>query len=126
MVILITGKAGAGKTNYAVELYNELASEGKKPVLIDGDTWRSLHGNDDFSELGRINNLESAAKYAAEKESEGRIVILAFVAPRKQWRNKMRTHWKESRLIYIPGGTLWEGTEYEMPDEDEFTRTYIN
>ena len=119
MVYLITGKQGAGKTYYAEALASELEREGKTIKMFDGDRWRIEHSNQDFSDEGRIQNLMSAAKEAQRCESNGYVVIMSFIAPRREWRDRMRGLWKESRVIYIPGGSLWEGTDYEKPTEEE-------
>lgn len=120
MVILITGKAGAGKTYYAQALRMEKQHGSDRPIAwIDGDIWRAQQSNTDYSNEGRERNLLDAAKKAAELESQGMLVICSFIAPRKVWRNMMRKLWQESMVIYIPGGTLWEGTTYEIPDFDE-------
>lgn len=123
MVYLITGKAGAGKSHYALELINEFKTIEPRPTVfwIDGDNFRAEMGNQDFSEEGRKRNLLNAAEKAARLEDEGFIVVCSFVAPKKQWREEMREYWKESLLIYIPGGKLWEGTTYESPTMDELT-----
>jgi bifunctional enzyme CysN/CysC len=120
MVILITGKKDAGKTTYAKRLVEELIANGVEAVMLDGDEFRQETGNDDFTDEGRQRNLIGAAKVAAELERQGNIVTVAFVAPRKAWREAMRLLWKESRLVYLPGGTLWPNTTYEIPDEEEF------
>lgn len=118
MIYLITGKAGAGKTHYSRALAAELILEGKKVVVLDGDEFRDKNKNNDFSDKGRRENLLGAARVAADLEKQGFTVILAFIAPREAWRREMRALWQESRVIYIPGGTLWPGTTYEKPDED--------
>ena len=119
MVYLITGKSGAGKTHYATALLQELKFEGKKAIMLDGDQFRESKGNSDFSDRGRIQNLMNAAVEAQRLENLGFVVILAFIAPKKRWRDSMCSYWKESRIIYLPGGSLWPGTEYEKPDDME-------
>lgn len=121
MVILVTGKKDAGKTTYAERLAIELKAEGKSVVVIDGDVRRKKTDDKDFSDEGRIRNLMGAAEEAARLEAEGKTVILAFVAPREEWRNEMRKLWKDSIVVYIPGGTLWPNTTYERPTHDELT-----
>ncbi len=115
MIYLITGKAGAGKTHYSRALAAELILEGEKVVVLDGDEFREERKNDDFTDEGRLRNLLGAAKVAADLEAQGFTVVLAFIAPLRKWRQEMRSLWKESEVIYIPGGTLWEGTTYEKP-----------
>ena len=119
MVYLITGKAGAGKTHYAQALAKELTDAGISVATFDGDTFRAKNSNKDFTDKGRIKNLIDAAVLAREAERKGDVVILSFIAPKKEWRNMMRSFWMKSILVYIPGGTLWEGTTYEKPDNDE-------
>ena len=119
MIYLIIGKAGAGKTHYATALTEELQIEGQKAMMIDGDEYRGETDNTDYSDEGRIKNLLGAAKMAADFEDEGYVVVMAFVAPRRLWRGMMRVYWQAIRVIYIPGGDLWENTTYEVPDDDE-------
>jgi adenylylsulfate kinase-like enzyme len=119
MVILITGKAGAGKTHYAKTLKVELEKEGLQVKWLDGDDFREQTGNQDYSDDGRLKNLVHAARIAGRYEESGEIVLLSFIAPRRKWRDVMRSYWKDSRTVYIPGGKLWTGTIYERPSWEE-------
>jgi len=121
MVYLITGKAGAGKTHYAEALAEEYKQAGFSVAVVDGDVLREKRKNDDYTDKGRILNLMDAAEMAAELEAEGKIVICAFVSPKREWRDAMREYWRMSIVVYIPGGTLWEGTKYERPTDGELT-----
>lgn len=120
MVFLVVGKSGAGKSTYAFRLAQELRAEGKMVRILDGDVFRHQTGNQDFTDAGRIRNLQGLAKAAAEGERPGHVVIVAAVAPKREWRDMMRAMWKCSRLVYLPGGSLWPETEYERPDDSEF------
>ncbi len=119
MVYLITGKKDAGKTTYAERLAEELKLAGYDVVVIDGDEYREKRKNTDFTDEGRIKNLMDAAQMAADLEAEGKIVICAFVSPKREWRDAMREYWRMSIVVYIPGGTLWENTTYERPTDGE-------
>ena len=119
MVYLITGKQGAGKTEYALRLCNELLAAGHFVIHLDGDDFRRSTNNQDFSDAGRIKNLTDAAEIASAFEDQGKIVVMSFIAPRREWRYMMRALWKRSRVVYIPGGKLWEGTGYDVPLDDE-------
>lgn len=119
MVILIVGKSGAGKSTYAMRLAGELYRDGQPVVILDGDIERLRSGNKDFSDEGRRKHLEDVSDQAAEIESRDVIVIVAVMAPTRELRNMMKHKWKQSRLIYLPGGSLWKGTTYERPGFDE-------
>lgn len=116
IVLLITGKAGAGKTTYSQRLLKELVDDGINAVLIDGDEYRKLTGNEDYTDAGRVANLMNAASEAQRHEVNGCVVIMAFIMPKKEWRDKMRELFTESKVIYMAGGKLWKNTTYERPD----------
>ena len=120
MVVLVCGKAGAGKTTYANRLAQELIEAGFNVRLLDGDEQRQVVNNLDFTEAGRHRHLMAMAKSAAEAERLGYVAIVAAIAPRIHWRKKMRSMWRESLLVYLPGGSLWEGTEFEEPRFNEY------
>jgi len=119
MVILITGRSASGKTHYSNALRSELSDAGVVVCCIDGDKWRRHTGNVDFTDEGRQANLVSAAKEASRYEANGYVVLMSFIAPKKEYRDKMRSLWSRSRVVYLPGGKLWAGTNYEVPDENE-------
>ena len=120
MVIFVTGKAGAGKTTYASRLAEELLAAGHKVRMLDGDDIRKVNKDQDFSDAGRQTHLLNMARNAGHSERLGFTVIVAAIAPKAAWRREMRAAWQESTMVYLPGGTLWEGTEYERPEFDEF------
>jgi len=118
MIYWITGKSSSGKTTYAHRLKNELEEHGHKILLLDGDEVRS-HFSEEYSDEDREENIMRIAKFASIAETQGFVVIIALISPKKEWRMKARKLFKRSMLIYLPGGTLWEGTEYEEPDHEE-------
>lgn len=120
MVILVTGRKDAGKTTYSKRLVQEMLDLDIPAVLLDGDEYRRETDNADFSDEGRVRNLMGAAALAAKMESDGAVVVVAFVSPKKEWRDMMRSVWNVSRLVYLPGGTLWPNTTFEIPDDAEF------
>lgn len=120
MVVLVTGKPGAGKTHYADLLAQELSINGVPAMVFDGDAVRKETNNNDFSDEGRMKNLDKLAELALSAERNEIVAIVAAVSPKVEWRDAMRRRWKQSRLVYIPGGTLWEGTEYEIPIDREY------
>lgn len=124
MVIWITGKSSSGKTVYAKRLKRLFESFGEKVLLLDSDIVREQFGDDirnnkSVDDDNRKNHIMKIANYAALAEKQGFTVIVAIISPKKQWRMKARKLFDKSMLIYMPGGHLWEGTEYEEPDHEE-------
>lgn len=118
MVYWITGKAKAGKTKLAYKLAEDLRPKGIPVLILDGDDVRDRCPAD-FSDEGRKNHILRIAGFASIAEEQGITVIIALVSPKKEWRMAARKKLRKSILIYVPGGQLWEGTEYEEPDWEE-------
>ena len=112
MVIFITGKSGAGKTTLA----NKLKTD--KTIIIDGDDFRE-HFKAGFSLDEKGEHIIKMAKTAAMIEKQGFQVIVSAILPLKRFRDLARKYCRESLLIYLSGGSLWEGTKYEIPGDDE-------
>ena len=119
MVYWLTGKSSAGKTVYAKRLKRQFEELGAKVLLLDGDEVRDQFNNNEYDDVSRLNHIMSIAKFAAIAERQGFVVIIALISPKKEWRMKARKLFDKSMLIYLPGGILWEGTEYEEPDHEE-------
>lgn len=100
-------------------MFDKLKADKQKAAILDGDVFRKKTGNQDFTDEGCEANLIAAAIEAQRLEKSGHVVVMAFVAPKKKWREMMRAFWAQSRTIYLPGGTLWVNTTYEKPDAEE-------
>ena len=118
MVYWITGKKNSGKTTIAHKLAKELSRKKKVPLVLDGDEIRQLIPTG-FSDEERENHIFRIAAFAAIAEKQGIVPIIALISPKKTWRQYARKFFKKSKLIYKPGGTLWAGTKYEIPDKEE-------
>lgn len=119
MVYWLTGKSSAGKTVYSKRLKRQFEDLGAKVLLLDGDTVRDQFDNKEYDDESRLSHIMTIAKFAAIAEKQGFVVIIALISPKKEWRMKARKLFDKSMLIYLPGGILWEGTEYEEPDHEE-------
>lgn len=119
MIYWITGKSSSGKTVYAKRLKRQFESLGADVLHLDGDEVRDLNSNQDYSDEAREEHIMNVSKFAAIAERQGIIVIISLISPKKEWRMKARKLFDKSMLIYMPGGYLWEDTEYEKPDHEE-------
>ena len=101
MIILFFGQPGSGKTTLASELTRVFSTEPQKTKWIDGDQWREITKNKDYSRDGRIINLKGAFDMAIKHEKENYLVILSFVAPYQELRNYLKENSKELIQIYL-------------------------
>jgi adenylylsulfate kinase-like enzyme len=120
MLYLITGKAGAGKTHEAQNMDFMSWYEWDNPAfLIDGDDVRDIWNDSDFTDEGRERHGVRMARIGRLAEKQGFTPIIAAITPTKKIRDLIRSHFEESKIIYIKGGSLWPGTTYEEPSEEE-------
>jgi adenylylsulfate kinase len=104
MIILFFGQPGSGKTTLASELTRAFTTEFTQPQKtkwIDGDQWREITKNKDYSREGRMLNLKGAFDMAIKLEEEDYLVILSFVAPYQQLRNYLKENSKQLIQIYL-------------------------
>ena len=95
MIILFYGQPASGKTTLADKLNIDLK------IRIDGDKWRDVTKNKDYSKEGRLTNLKGAFNMALYLEKEGYIPILSFVTPYKELRQYLKQNANEVVEIYL-------------------------
>ncbi len=78
MVVLIYGQPASGKTTLADLLIPYMP---RFTMRIDGDVWREITENKDYSEEGRRSNLKSAYDMAIYLERNGIPTLMSFVSP---------------------------------------------
>ena len=86
----ITGQPGSGKTTLGKALTDFLLSQGVPAVHLDGDIWRSLLENLDYSAEGRRRNVVTAQKVAAFLNGFGVFVVASFVSPVREIREAFK------------------------------------
>jgi len=127
MIILFFGQPASGKTTLADNLcQNELMGClcGSIIVQIDGDKWREITKNKDYSKEGRINNLKGAFNMALYLEKEGFTPVLSFVTPYQELRKYLRDNAKELVEIHLKysgdrGRNMNFATDFEEPLDGE-------
>jgi len=117
MVILITGRPNAGKTTLAKKLVRKY----DEAILVDADEFREVFKKKGYTRRSRIGWMMTLARYAALRESQGFLPIIAMVSPYRKTRKAMMKLFKQAKLIYVDGTDkyMWEGSVYEEPLEDE-------
>lgn len=89
--ILIFGQPASGKTTLADGIVNELKKNNDNSfVRIDGDKWRQVTNNTNYSRDGRVINLKGAFDMAIYLYNDGYIPILSFVTPYEELRKYLR------------------------------------
>jgi len=119
MIYWITGKAKSGKTTLAKSFAEELKKKGHQVLVLDGDDVREQFKKHAYTDEARRNHILHVADIAAIAERQGIIVIVAMISPKKSWRMEAMKKFCEYTIVYLSGGYLWVGTEYEIPDEEE-------
>ena len=97
MIILLYGQPASGKTTLA----NKLKENIQKPIMIDGDRWRDITKNKDYSKEGRLRNLKGAFDMALYLEKEGFTPIISFVTPYQELRNYLYENANKLYQIYL-------------------------
>ena len=100
MIILFFGQPASGKTTLAKEFQQGQVSTFKYPH-IDGDKWRDITKNKDYSKEGRIANLKGAFDMALYLEKEKYTPILSFVTPYEELRKYLIDNAKSCKLIHL-------------------------
>jgi len=122
MIYWITGKKNSGKTTLAYRLKELLESYGESVVVLDGDKIRREFPIG-YTDTERWERTYEIGKWAAIFEKQGVISVVALLSEKKEWRERTRKLFNESRLIYLPGGVdsgYRDGYDgYEVPGEEE-------
>ena len=101
MIILFFGQPACGKTTLADAFLNDNGEYFWNFIRIDGDKWRDVTKNKDYSKEGRVRNLKGAFDMALYLEKDDYIPILSFVTPYEELRDYLRENCKELLEIYL-------------------------
>lgn len=101
-VLWLTGLSGAGKSTIARAVERQLASEGYRTMLLDGDQLRhGLNGDLGFSPTDRAENVRRAGEVAKLFFEAGHVVLCTFVSPYQRDRDVVRGLVPEGRFAEI-------------------------
>jgi adenylylsulfate kinase len=99
MIILICGQPASGKTTLAKKIWEQGVLN--NCILLDGDKWRDITKNKDYSKEGRIANLKGAFNMALYLEKENFIPILSFVTPYQELRDYLKQNAEQLVQIHL-------------------------
>lgn len=101
-VIWFTGYSGAGKSSLASEVEKQLAEQGIKTSLLDGDIVRTGLCKDlSFSKQDREENIRRVGHMAHQLVDAGLVVLCAFISPFRESRDNVRALFNEGEFIEV-------------------------
>ena len=127
MIIVLFGQPHSGKTTIAEELIKDLPST----ELIDGDRFRAVFKNTDYSKESRIKNLSKACDIGYYLTSTGikTNVIYSMVFPYLEIRDYLRSLIPEAKFFCLSydnprGRENFHVADFELVESEDCT--YIN
>lgn len=132
MIYWFTGQPGAGKTTLALALQKELQRRGHAVVYLDGDTFRSITLNQDYSPEGRMKNIRAAQLLAKKIHDDGVWVVASFVSPFRAQREEFKRNSAVTEIYVhttaIRGREHYFADDYQPPLENfvDLDTTTIN
>jgi adenylylsulfate kinase-like enzyme len=87
MIYWFTGQPGAGKTTLAQYMNEHVLNNG---IHVDGDDIREIFNNKDYTEKGRLKNIELAQHLAHFLHNKGFNVSVSLVSPYREQREQFK------------------------------------
>jgi adenylylsulfate kinase-like enzyme len=125
MIIVLFGQPHSGKSTLA----NVLEKQLEDTAIIDGDSFREVFNNTDYSKKGRIKNLTKACDigYYLVKTGIKKNLIFSMVFPYQEVRDYLRSLMPEAKFFYLTydtprGREKFHVEDFELePEEDCIT-----
>jgi len=114
MIIWITGQHNAGKTTLAKQLQLFFTNRGIRTLRLDGDEWRSMTANNDYSEQGRRYTIELAMRTALALDDANMIIICSFISPYRDMRSALK-RFSDVLEVYLHNDRVTETPERKCP-----------
>lgn len=133
MIILLFGQPASGKTTIAKTLNGYITEKIKfgigndfvsgMNIIIDGDEWRKVTQNKDYSREGRMNNLKGAFDTALFLENAGFMVTISMVAPYQSMRDYLKERAEELVQVHLTynedrGRNEYAVADFELPTDE--------
>ncbi|MBC7952339.1 MAG: adenylyl-sulfate kinase [Rhodospirillaceae bacterium] len=102
MVIWLIGLSGAGKTTLGRALYERMKPQLPNLVLVDGDEFREVMGNDiGFTYEDRLKNAERFSKFCRFLDKQGIHLICCVLSNFPDWQKWNRENLSEYYEIFV-------------------------
>lgn len=102
MVIWFVGLSASGKSTFSGHAVNYLRSKGYSCVLLDGDAFREVFGNDVGHDLaGRKTNARRLSYLSKFLSSQGIVVVAAVLSIFPEWQKWNRENIPNYYQIWI-------------------------
>jgi adenylyl-sulfate kinase len=102
LTVWLTGLPGAGKTTSSTFLRAALEREGYRVTVLDGDVMRAGISSDlGFSKEDRDENVRRAGEIALLLASQGVVVVVSLVSPRRGARDAVRAKHRDASLLFL-------------------------
>lgn len=100
-VYWITGLSGAGKTTIGTRFYEYIKKSKSNVVLLDGDTFRRIFNNTDFTREGRDKAAMVNQRLVLELVSQGIDVVCCLIGMYNRYREWNRKNFQNYKEIYL-------------------------
>jgi adenylylsulfate kinase len=115
-VLWLTGLSGSGKSTLCRALEEALIKEGALATVLDGDNLRhGLNADLGFAPADRRENIRRVGEVARLLYEAGAIVLVAFISPYREDRDRARTLLPEGRFLEVHLATPLEVCEARDP-----------
>lgn len=120
-----TGQPGAGKTTLAKHLYHHILDYSTEVIHIDGDDLRTMFNNQNYSTMGRYQNVDTAHNIAYFMSKKGFDVVVSLVSPFRAQRTKFKEN-PNFVEIYVHTDEVRGREHFHVVDYEEPLKNYVD
>ena len=124
MIYWLTGQPGSGKTSIGSWI---VASFPNGAIHIDGDDMRNCFQDKNYTKQGRTINVERAQNIAQFLHYKGKTVVVSFVSPYREQREKFKNIMGDNlKEIYVHTTEDRGRNQFHVNDYEEPLENYID